>query len=283
MLWAGRPTPTIAGQHVTDNRATAEIFACTTWNIHRARGNDGAVDPARSLTTLLSEVWRPDTDAIVLTEADAEAPPHRGLLDLPALCLATGLRHGHEAAAFRLGPDSHGFHGVLILLRADATVHDVAILDLPGVCHRGAVVIDFDHGGQALRLVGTHLSLGQPARIAQMRTIGQHLARRTPRPVVVAGDLNEWRPWGGLALSRIVTGLALTGRARASFPAGRPILPLDRILVSAPGRVTAQRVLDGPGIRAASDHRPVRAEIRVDPTGRPPPGPAPGPRPGPAS
>ena len=99
--------------------------------------------------------------------------------------------------------------------------------------------------------------------MAQMRTIGQHLFRRAKRPTILAGDLNEWRPWGGLALSRRVTGLDLKGPAPLTFPAKRPILPLDRVLVTPPARVIEARVLDGPGIRMASDHRPLRARIAL--------------------
>jgi endonuclease/exonuclease/phosphatase family metal-dependent hydrolase len=40
-------------------------------------------------------------------------------------------------------------------------------------------------------------------------------------------------------------------------------LPLDRILTTAPGRVEGMRALDGPGIRIASDHRPVAARVSL--------------------
>jgi endonuclease/exonuclease/phosphatase family metal-dependent hydrolase len=43
-----------------------------------------------------------------------------------------------------------------------------------------------------------------------------------------------------------------------------PILPLDRILGAGGARVAAVRVLDGPGIRMASDHRPIHAVIETD-------------------
>jgi endonuclease/exonuclease/phosphatase family metal-dependent hydrolase len=235
-------------------------LACASWNIHRARGNDGAVDPARTLGVALTEVWRPGCEVLILTEADEECPPHRGLLDLAALTRATGLTPVHGPGA-RWGAQSHGFLGVIVLVHPAIAVEDVAVVDLPGHCHRGAVVVDATRAGLPIRLVGTHLSLGQALRIAQMRTLGQHLFRRGARPTLIGGDLNEWRPWGGLALSRGVTGLHLTGPARATFPTAHPLLPLDRFLVTAPGRVLRTEVLDGPGIRATSDHRPIAAEV----------------------
>ena len=240
---------------------TEAPFACASWNIHRGRGNDGVVDPARTVQVLRDELCPTGLHALVLQEADEEVPPHRGVLDLPVVEAATGLRHVHSDPAHRWGPESHGFLGTVVLLRPEARIEEVALVDLPGHCHRGAVVVDCTLDGRALRLVGTHLSLLQALRVAQMRTIAQHLFRRAARPTILCGDLNEWRPWGGLALSRRVTGLRLAGPARATFPTRRPLLPLDRVLVTPPGRVLSAEVRDGPGIRMASDHRPLVARV----------------------
>ena len=246
---------------MTSRTAPTQQLSCVSWNIHRGRGNDGVVDPARTARVLREEVAEPGLDALILQEADAETPPHGGFLDIARIEAETGLTHLQADPAHRWGPESHGFLGTIMFLSPQAQVEDVALIDLPGHCHRGAVIVDARMHGQPLRLIGTHLSLGQPLRVAQMRTIGQHLFRRAPRLTILAGDLNEWRPWGGLALSPRVTGLQLAGPARATFPIRRPILPLDRVLVSPPARVAETRVLDGPGIRMASDHRPIRAVI----------------------
>ncbi|WP_375568197.1 endonuclease/exonuclease/phosphatase family protein [Seohaeicola saemankumensis] len=239
---------------------------CVSWNIHRGRGQDGRIDPDRTAHVLLSEVLVPRTAVLVLQEADEECRPHRGVLDIGRIEDQSGLRHVHRTEASRWGPDSHGFLGVIVFLAPDIEVQDIALLDLPGHCHRGAVVVDATRGGHAFRVIGTHLSLGQPLRIAQMRVIGQHLRRRSPRQNLLIGDLNEWRPWGGLAMSPRLLGQSLFGTAKASFPVARPILPLDRILTSAPGRVEDMRALDGPGIRIASDHRPVAARVTLGPS-----------------
>ncbi len=238
-------------------------FTCVSWNIHRGRGNDGVIDPDRIARVLHHEVAPPGLDALILQEADTETPPHRGFLDIARIEAETGLAHLHGNPSHRWGSESHGFLGTVVFLNRAATVEEVVLIDLPGHCHRGAVVVDITQDGRELRLIGTHLSLSQGLRMAQMRTIGQHLFRRAPRLTILAGDLNEWRPWGGLALSPRVTGLTLKGPAQATFPVSRPLLPLDRVLVSPPARVTETRVLDGPGIRMASDHRPLRARIAL--------------------
>jgi endonuclease/exonuclease/phosphatase family metal-dependent hydrolase len=243
----------------------AARLRCVSWNVHRGRGQDGRVDPVRTGEVLCREVCAGMPDILCLQEADTETPPHRGLLDLARIEAATGLASVHDGPAARWGAESHGFLGVVLFLGPHLGLDDLVLLDLPGHCHRGAVVADISGAGGPVRVVGTHLSLGQPARIAQMRTIGQHLFRRAPRQTILMGDLNEWRPWGGLALSRAVVGLDLRGPARATFPATRALLPLDRILTTAPGAVTEARAIDGPGIRAASDHRPLAAVVRLAP------------------
>jgi endonuclease/exonuclease/phosphatase family metal-dependent hydrolase len=238
-------------------------FSCVSWNIHRGRGNDGVMDPDRTARVLRDEVAPPGLDSLILQEADAETPPHRGFLDIARIEADTGLAHVHADPSHRWGAESHGFLGTVVFLDPAARIEEIALIDLPGHCHRGAVVVDFTKDGRPLRLIGTHLSLSQGLRMAQMRTLGQHLFRRAPRLTILAGDLNEWRPWGGLALSGRITGLPLRGPAPATFPVRRPILPLDRVLVTPPARVSDAAVLDGPGIRMASDHRPLRALIAL--------------------
>ena len=240
-------------------------LACVSWNIHRGRGQDGVVDATRTLDVLLEDVCAEAPDILCLQEADEEPRPQRGLLDLGRLRAGTDLSHAHGSPASRWSGESHGFLGVVLFHGPAVVLEDLVLLDLPGHCHRGADVADILFRGRPARVVGTHLSLSQVLRIAQMRSIGQHLARSAPRQTIICGDLNEWRPWGGLALSRGVLGLAFRGPAPSTFPSGRPILPLDRILTSAPGRVENARALDSAGIRAASDHRPLAASVVIGP------------------
>ena len=242
-----------------------ERLACATWNIHRARGRDGALRPGRVAEALVREL-APGAEVLALTEADTDRPPHAGLLDLAALEAATGLRSAHGAARLRWGPRSHGFLGILVLLAPSLTVTSAQVLDLPGYCHRGAVALDLRRGQREVRVVATHLSLGQALRAVQMRAIGQYLRRARPMQTILLGDLNEWRPWGGLALSRRLVGVHLAGPARPTFPAVRPILPLDRILTTPGGCIRRARVLSSPALRMASDHLPLAGDVVLAPT-----------------
>lgn len=256
---AGSPlfplTPALAQGYTAPMPRSALAFA--TWNLHRARGADGRVDPARSTAAILAAPDLAGADVLALTEAEAEAPPYARLLDLVAIEKATGLC----AVGLRWGPQSDGFLGTLLLLRPPLRPDWAAVVDLPGVYPRGAVVVEL--ASPSLRIIATHLSLVQALRIAQMRTLAQALARRPAMPTVLVGDLNEWRPWGGLAFGAAVAGRTFTGPAHATFPARLPLLPLDRILCDRPGAVTEARVLAAAPFRAASDHLPLVA--RVDP------------------
>lgn len=236
-------------------------FSCLSWNIHRCRGNDGVVNPARTLATLQAECLAVPIDALILQEADEEVPPHGGLLDIAGVEAATGLRYAHHDPVHRWAEGSHGFLGTILFVAADITVEKITLLDLPGRCHRGAVVADLARGGQQFRLIGVHLSLSQPMRWAQLRTICQFMFRARRQPTVLIGDLNEWRPWGGLALSPRFLGQTFSGPAKPTFPINRPLLPLDRVLTTAPASVATTTALDGPGIRATSDHRPLLAHV----------------------
>lgn len=246
-----------------DGSGDLVVLRLATWNVHRGRGEDGVVDPARTADVLAREVAPEAADALLLQEADEEADPQRGFLDLAGIEARTGLRSAHAREALRWGEDSDGFHGNVVLLADGLEVEEAVALDLPGRNHRGAVVLDLRRRRARFRLIGIHLSRLQALRVAQMRTIGQHLARRSPRPLIVAGDTNEWRPWGGLAFGSAVVGRALTGPARATFPTPRPLLPLDRVLAADGAIVERTSVLDGPGIRSASDHRPLAARVRL--------------------
>lgn len=219
------------------------------------------VDAGRTADVLCREVVTEAPDLVILQEADEERPPHRGILDLAGIEARTGLRHAHGDPATRWSCDSHGFLGVVLLVGPGIDIESLTLLDLPGHCHRGAVIADIQKDGCPVRVVGTHLSLTQVLRIVQMRTLGQHLFRRKARPTVLCGDLNEWRPWSGLAFSKAVLGDRFTGPARATFPVRRPLLPLDRVLAAGAARVVSTRVLDGAGIRNASDHRPLAARV----------------------
>ncbi|MEL6211148.1 MAG: endonuclease, partial [Pseudomonadota bacterium] len=163
----------------------------------------------------------------------------------------------------RWGPHSDGFLGTILFLSPALERTHADVIDLPGHCHRGAVSVEVTSGARPLRIISTHLSLSQPLRVLQMRILGQYIRRRPAMQTLLLGDLNEWRSWGGLMFHRRLVGTALRGPVRRTFPSTRPLLPLDRIMTDAPGRVAQMQVIRTPQVALASDHLPLTAIVTV--------------------
>jgi endonuclease/exonuclease/phosphatase family metal-dependent hydrolase len=109
-----------------------------------------------------------------------------------------------------------------------------------------------------------HLSLKFRHRHAQLRHLFE-LVKRSPKPVIVAGDFNTF--WGEheMALFMEATGLRSANRQRLpSYPARRPRIELDFILYSSGIEIEAFQVPDV----TLSDHRPLICDFHVTGTQR---------------
>jgi len=234
---------------------------CATWNVHRAKGTDGRRDPDRIASCIESALAPERLDILSLQEADEECPPHARVLDVARISEATGMDYQHDDPRMRWGPQSDGFLGTILFLHPRFDVLHRDVLDLPGHCHRGVVILDIVAEDKRLRIVSGHLSLSQPLRLFQMRTVGQYLFRRPSMPTLLLGDFNEWRPWGGMMFSRYIVGRRFSGPGKATFPSTRPLLPLDRIKTDVPGASIRLKALRNSEFVHASDHLPLLGEI----------------------
>ncbi len=239
------------------------LLSCATWNIHRTKGQDGRIDPERIHQAIATEVATDNLDLLALQEADGECRPHERLLDMARIEADTGLTYQHRDEALRWGPQSDGFLGTILFLHPRFDVVHRDVVDLPGHCHRGAVSLEIKGDDTPFRVMSMHLSLSQPLRIIQMRIIGQYLRRRPEMQTILLGDFNEWRPWGGLMFHPRLLGRVFHGPVRATFPSGRPFLPLDRILTDRTNALSDVQVLDSPLLRLASDHLPLRSCAKI--------------------
>ncbi|MEM6409240.1 MAG: endonuclease/exonuclease/phosphatase family protein [Pseudomonadota bacterium] len=238
-------------------------LSCVTWNIHRAKGQDGRKDPDRVLSAIESAILPHRPDILALQEADEECRPHGRIIDISKIADMTGLDYVHDRPDLRWGSESDGFLGTILFLHPKMQRLHADVIDLPGHCHRGAISVETLIEGRTCRIMSTHLSLSQPLRMIQMRIIGQYIRRRPKMQTIILGDLNEWRPWGGLAFSPKIFGATLRGPARATFPTRRALLPLDRILTTPPGQVARATSINHPATNMASDHRPLHGEVTV--------------------
>lgn len=124
---------------------------------------------------------------------------------------------------------------------------------------RGAIVAELAAGEHAMSVVATHLGLTPNARGRQLERILAEVHEHEGHTVALMGDFNAFIPWGPVdrRLRR-----EFRGHARpASFPAGRPMMALDRIVVRPARAVTKVRVHEDDPAPFASDHLPVVADL----------------------
>lgn len=136
----------------------------------------------------------------------------------------------------------------------------------PGLHQRGLAVAVFRIGQQLLVVGSMHLGLDEAERQRHLDVVlprMRSLAERHDAPYVLAGDVNERQQ--GAAWRRVASTLR-DGHAvaphggTATFRRGERI---DGVFVSDGIEVNGCGVPDVPGTPAASDHRPVLADLRM--------------------
>ena len=150
------------------------------------------------------------------------------------------------------------------MLVREGAVRRLRQIALPGLEPRGALVGDLDLAMGPVRVVAAHLGLLRHSRLLQVETLLAHAGDDADRPVVLMGDMNEWRRQRRSALSRFAPGFGPIGRGVPSFPSYFPVLALDRVLAQPQELVERIEAHDTPLARLASDHLPVKALIRLD-------------------
>jgi len=225
------------------------------WNVHGFVGADGRFDPARAARLVRS--W--GADLIGLQES-VLVP--RGGLSRGALARALGL-------SVVVGPTllaRRAPFGNLLATRLpvlEVRRHDLSCSgrEARGVARRGPgrrrpeAARGRDPPGPEDRRARRPAGLpGPPAR-----------APRRGRPWVLLADLNEWWPWRR-SFRRFLAGFG--GHVLATFPARRPVLALDRILVRPPECLVRTLAVTRRAASLASDHLPLLAAIDLSGLGR---------------
>jgi len=225
------------------------------YNIHRCIGVDRRFDPGR-VAAVIEEL---DADILALQEADRRFGHRVGLLDLGAIERRTGLMH----VPISQTPGGHGWRGNALLVRGGVASRTRRVT-LPGAEPRGALIVELALPQGPLRVVTAHLGLLRRHRALQAAHILAELQDAAPMPMLLMGDLNEWRP-GIASLAPLAPLFGPFGPPLPSFPSRRPFLALDRILAHPHGLITAAHVHDSPLARQASDHLPLTARIVLAP------------------
>jgi endonuclease/exonuclease/phosphatase family metal-dependent hydrolase len=226
-------------------------LSVATYNVHSCVGTDGRYDPGR-VAEVIHEL---DVDVVGLQELDWRRHAERPAFQLEHLSGSTG----YAGVIGASGRDARGEYGNgLLTIRPVLAVRQID-LGVVGREPRGALDVDLDLDGVPVRVVVTHLGLRPFERRRQVTQLLEAVAE-DGRPVVLMGDFNEWYPRGS-CVGMLRRRFGETPAFR-TFPSAWPVVALDRIWASPAGAIAAARVHATRLARRASDHLPVRAELR---------------------
>lgn len=193
-----------------------------------------------------------DFDLVALQEADGGSLRSGYINQVEHLAQLGAFPYWYQQLNRNLGRFGQHSNGVLSRLRPWA----IEDHPLPGPAGRGAILVRFGEGPEALVVVMMHLALGARVRTRQLAYIRDLISDY--RHQVLMGDMNthavdllENSPLRDLGL--------LAPQIEATFPSWRPQRCLDHILLSPSLTLVRVEVLAQP----ISDHLPVAVEIRL--------------------
>jgi endonuclease/exonuclease/phosphatase family metal-dependent hydrolase len=226
------------------------------YNIHRGFGKDKRYDPGRILR-VLQEL---QADIVALQEVDLLGPDRDQILPW----LAENTKMIPVAGPVRSLAEGH--YGNALLTKFP--VEQVRQCDLSIGRHepRGALDVDMNWHGRSIHVVNTHLGLWPRERPLQAKKLLELFAVDRRELTILMGDLNEWHVWGKSL--RVLRGVFGRPAAPPTFPAGWPILSLDRIWACPTQALLTVHAHRSRESLVASDHLPVHAEIFLQDKGR---------------
>ena len=154
----------------------------------------------------------------------------------------------------KVGVIAHAGNGVLSRYVPDQIEDHRLPGAIPG---RGALLLQFGSGEQALWVVILHLALGRRARMQQLRYVAHRIAHQPN--LIVMGDLNTGPDSREVLEFCDLAGLVLPSDGLRTYPSWSPKRAIDHILVSPDVDITDLRVLPS----TLSDHRPLAMSIRL--------------------
>jgi endonuclease/exonuclease/phosphatase family metal-dependent hydrolase len=201
----------------------------------------------------LAEVL-PQFDVIGLQEADAGSLRSGFLNQTRYLAEASGLPFWSFQPNRAMARLAHSANGLITRLEP----HSVLDFPLPSrIPGRGALLVRYGAGAEALAVMIAHLSLSAQARARQLAFIGEVL-HDYPNAMLM-GDLNTDATSAEMQPLFARCALQPPAQPTPTFPSWKPRKALDHILLSS--SLQLERVWTLP--QAFSDHLPLAAEIRL--------------------
>jgi len=228
-------------------------FIAATYNIHKCVGTDRVCDPRR-VARVIRELA---ADVVGLQEVESRADGNRQSEQMNYLARAAGFR----ALAGPTIRRREGDYGNVLLTRWPVSQSRRVDISFPGKEPRGAIEALLRIHGRPVRVVVTHLGLAGAERRYQARCLETLLCEEKEEVLVLLGDMNDWFPRSrSLRLFHRCMGRA---PGCATFPSRRPFLGLDRIWVRPSEALSSVCVHKSIAARVASDHLPLKGEIRL--------------------
>jgi endonuclease/exonuclease/phosphatase family metal-dependent hydrolase len=229
--------------------AEAPLVRALTWNVHgfvgraRRRDHDAVMHAVREL----------DADIVALQEVDERSYGP----DDPAMFVTLREAFDWHCAEARTIRSPDGDYGHMLMSRWP--MRDSVCIDLAWRRRepRMAISTVVESPIGDIRVVAAHLGLSARERREQLATIQRHLSDQELSATIVMGDFNEWRRIG--AATKALCPPFEIAAAGPSFPARRPLFPLDRIWCRPPLRPVGASI--AAEYRDLSDHLPVIAEL----------------------
>jgi len=193
-----------------------------------------------------------DFDLVALQEADGGSLRSGYVNQVEHLAHLGAFPYWYQQLNRNLGRFAQHSNGVLSRLKPQL----IEDHPLPGPAGRGAILVRFGDGEDALVVVMMHLALGSKTRARQLAYIRELIGGY--RHQVLMGDMNTHAT--DLLQHSPLRDLGLVApQVEATFPSWRPQRCLDHILLSPSLTLERVEVLSQP----ISDHLPVAVEIRL--------------------
>ena len=193
-----------------------------------------------------------DFDLVALQEADGGSHRSGYINQVKYLAQQGEFPYWYQQLNRNLGRLAQHSNGLLSRLRP-AVIEDHP---LPGPAGRGAILVRYGEGPDALVVVIMHLALGTKTRTRQLAYIRELIGGYQHQ--VLMGDMNTHA--NDLLHTSPLRDLGLLApQMEATFPSWRPQRCLDHILLSPSLTLERVQVLDQP----ISDHLPVAVDIRL--------------------
>jgi len=248
-----------------------DSLSVVSYNIHSCRS--AKFQP--SLDEVVRVIDDADADVVALQEVDVNCPRTERIHQAEEL----GRRLKMTPHFFRLvdwsrfhSPhESNGLYGLAFLARQTISLRDFKHIHLPVLSPlsepRGVFQLQLEWQGKALSILNTHLSVQRRENLLQMEAVRELVQQICSREgdCLLVGDLNNAtaRTRGIRRLRTVMAECVPIGSPRSTFPSRFPMLQLDRMFTGGGLAPRPSRVLASPAARKASDHLPIRVELKL--------------------